>query len=104
MKGCLALSRAAVPSECGGGATTTRRRLLAATGGLAALKVPGLAAAQERNRTMEIKRAGSQPSAKGPDEYFTGTVRIDPLDSPPEPARVALVLVTFEPGTRSARR
>ena len=51
---------------------------------------------------MEIKRIGSQPSAKGPAEYFTGTVRIDPLFSPPEPARVDMALVTFEPGARTA--
>ena len=38
---------------------------------------------------MDIKRIGSQPSGKGPAEYFTGTVRLDPLHSPPEPARVA---------------
>jgi quercetin dioxygenase-like cupin family protein len=51
---------------------------------------------------MEIKRSGTQPSGKGPAEYFTGTVRIDPLNSPPEPARVAMALVTFEPGARTA--
>jgi quercetin dioxygenase-like cupin family protein len=51
---------------------------------------------------MEIKRSGSQPSGKGPAEYFTGTVRIDPLFSPPDPARVAGALVTFEPGARTA--
>lgn len=51
---------------------------------------------------MEIRRAGSQPSGKGPSDYFTGTVRIDPLFSPPEPARVAMALVTFEPGARTA--
>src|SRR3954453_14136382 len=69
---------------------------------------------------MEIKRSGSQPSGKGPADYFTGTVRIDPLNSPPEPARaprapvtfhpgappeparVAMALVTFEPGARTA--
>ncbi|WP_419757782.1 cupin domain-containing protein [Acidisoma sp.] len=51
---------------------------------------------------MEIKRAGSQPSGKGPADYFTGTVRIDPLFSPPDPARVAMALVTFEPGARTA--
>ncbi len=51
---------------------------------------------------MEIKRAGSQPSTKGPAEYFTGTVRIDPLISPPDPARVSMTLVTFEPGARTA--
>ncbi|HTB31445.1 MAG TPA: cupin domain-containing protein [Bacteroidia bacterium] len=51
---------------------------------------------------MEIKRNGSQPSSRGPAEYFTGYVRIDPLFSPPEPARVAMALVTFEPGARTA--
>jgi len=51
---------------------------------------------------MDIKRAGTQPSGKGPAEWFTGTVRIDPLFSPPDPARVAGALVTFEPGARTA--
>ena len=51
---------------------------------------------------MEIKRAGSQPSARGPEEWFTGTVRIDPLFGPPEPAWVTGALVTFEPGARTA--
>ncbi len=51
---------------------------------------------------MDIQRAGSQPSGRGPADYFTGTVRIDPLCSPPEPARVAMALVTFEPGARTA--
>lgn len=51
---------------------------------------------------MEIKRIGSQPSGKGPAEYFTGMVRIDPLFSPPNPARAVMALVTFEPGARTA--
>ena len=51
---------------------------------------------------MEIKRVGSQPSATGPSEWFTGTVRIDPLFSAPDPARVSMALVTFEPGARTA--
>ena len=51
---------------------------------------------------MEIKRSGSQPSGKGPAEYFTGAVRIDPLFSPPAPARVTAASVTFEPGARTA--
>jgi len=51
---------------------------------------------------MELKRSGSQPSGKGPDEYFTGTVRIDPLFQAPDPARVLTVSVTFEPGARTA--
>ena len=51
---------------------------------------------------MEIQRAGSEPSGKGPEEYFTGTVRVDPLFSASEPARVAGAHVTFEPGARTA--
>src|SRR5687767_864046 len=51
---------------------------------------------------MEIKRAGSQPSAKGPAEWFTGTVRIDPLFAANAPARAAGNAVTFEPGARTA--
>ena len=51
---------------------------------------------------MEIKRSGSQPSGKGPAEYFTGTVRVDPLFNPPAPARVVSASVTFEPGARTA--
>lgn len=51
---------------------------------------------------MEIRRCGSQASGKGPAEYFTGAVRVDPLFSPPEPARVAMAWVTFEPGARTA--
>src|SRR6476619_1939721 len=51
---------------------------------------------------MEIKRAGSRPSGKGPAEYFTGAVRIDPLLDAPEPARVRGAHVTFEPGARTA--
>ena len=51
---------------------------------------------------MDIKRNGSQPSGKGPDEYFTGTVRVDPLFEAPDPARVRGASVTFEPGARSA--
>src|SRR3954463_4403711 len=51
---------------------------------------------------MDIKRSGTQPSGKGPDEYFTGTVRIDPLFQAPDPARVAGASVTFEPGARTA--
>ena len=51
---------------------------------------------------MEIKRAGSQASGKGPADWFTGTVRIDPLFTAPDPAMVAGALVTFEPGARTA--
>jgi quercetin dioxygenase-like cupin family protein len=51
---------------------------------------------------MEIRRSGAQPSGKGPAEWFTGTVRIDPLFNPPDPARVSGSLVTFEPSARTA--
>jgi len=51
---------------------------------------------------MELKRSGSQPSVKGPAEWFTGDVRIDPLFTAPAPARVACAWVTFEPGARTA--
>jgi quercetin dioxygenase-like cupin family protein len=51
---------------------------------------------------MEIKRNGSQPSGKGPADWFTGTVRIDPLFAAPAPARVSGASVTFEPGARTA--
>jgi quercetin dioxygenase-like cupin family protein len=51
---------------------------------------------------MDIKRSGSQPSAKGRAEYFTGAVRIDPLFEAREPARVRGASVTFEPGARTA--
>jgi quercetin dioxygenase-like cupin family protein len=55
-----------------------------------------------KERRMEIKRVGSQPSVKGPSEWFTGTVRIDPLFAAPDPALVAGASVTFEPGARTA--
>jgi len=51
---------------------------------------------------MDIKRAGSQPSNPGPGDWFTGTVRIDPLFQPDAPARVVGASVTFEPGARTA--
>lgn len=51
---------------------------------------------------MEIKRSGSAPSRKGPAEYFTGNVRIDPLFEAPGPARARGASVTFEPGARTA--
>ncbi|MBA4054681.1 MAG: cupin domain-containing protein [Marivirga sp.] len=51
---------------------------------------------------MEIKRLGSQPSGKGPVEWFTGIVRIDPLFQPNERTRAAAATVTFEPGARTA--
>jgi quercetin dioxygenase-like cupin family protein len=87
----------------------TRRDMLAVTGSLAVLAAAGRAAAQTpavttqaRNGTMQIIRAGSQPSRKGPAEYFTGAVRVDPMFQAGDPARVSGGHVTFEPGARTA--
>ncbi len=51
---------------------------------------------------MKLTRPGTQPSAKGPADFFTGTVRIDMLNNAPAPARTSCASVTFEPGARSA--
>jgi quercetin dioxygenase-like cupin family protein len=51
---------------------------------------------------MDIKRVGTQPSSKGPADWFTGAVRIDPLFQANDPARAAGASVTFEPGARTA--
>jgi quercetin dioxygenase-like cupin family protein len=87
----------------------TRREIVAAAGSVAALAAAGAAAAQVpssslgvRNRTMQITRNGSRSSAKGPAEYFTGAVRVDPMFQAGDPARVSGGHVTFEPGARSA--
>jgi quercetin dioxygenase-like cupin family protein len=85
----------------------TRRRALAAGGGLAALAAAPQAPATNVPTTrgtprMEIKRNGSQPSGRGPAEYFTGSVRVDPLFQAPDPARASGASVTFEPGARTA--
>jgi quercetin dioxygenase-like cupin family protein len=55
-----------------------------------------------RTPKMDIKRSGSQPSTKGPAEYFTSTVRIDPMFQANDPARAVGASVTFEPGSRTA--
>src|SRR5439155_24223638 len=87
----------------------TRRRMLAATGSLAAAAVDAAAGAQQstvasqgRTGTMQITRGGSQSSRKGPAEYLTGAVSIDPLFQAPDPARAGGGCVTFEPGARTA--
>ncbi|PVM82904.1 (R)-mandelonitrile lyase [Caulobacter endophyticus] len=51
---------------------------------------------------MILKRAGSQPSQRGPADWFTGQVRLDPLHTAEAPARVSAASVTFEPGARTA--
>jgi quercetin dioxygenase-like cupin family protein len=62
----------------------------------------GAPLAQQQKFNMEIKRIGSEASVNGPAEYFTGTVRIDPLFQANAPARVVGASVTFEPGARTA--
>jgi quercetin dioxygenase-like cupin family protein len=84
-----------------------RRRFLAAGLGLAsapflARVVAGTPPSQPPEIPMEIQRIGSQPSRKGPADWFTGTVRIDPLFQAHEPARASSASVTFEPGARTA--
>jgi quercetin dioxygenase-like cupin family protein len=85
----------------------SRRCFLKTTG--AALATPAILLAQveapspqTQQVNMEIKRIGSQPSVKGPEDWFTGTVRIDPLFQPNAPARTSGASVTFEPGARTA--
>ena len=51
---------------------------------------------------MKITKAGTNPSSKGPEDYFTGTVRVDPMFTAEDPGRVAGASVTFEPGARTA--
>jgi len=71
----------------------------------ALLPVPSPAFAQptaQQEHAMHLYRSGSQPSQKGPAEWFTGSVRIDPLNTAPAPARVGVASVTFEPGARTA--
>src|SRR4051794_16702276 len=52
--------------------------------------------------SMELKRAGSRPTQKGPAEWFTGEVTIEPLNNPPEPSRIGVASVMFQPGARTA--
>ena len=58
--------------------------------------------APKQEQVMTIHRNGSRPSQKGPADWFTGTVRIDPLNTAPAPASHAAAAVTFEPGARTA--
>jgi len=84
------------------------RRTFLKTAAASALGIPAILCAQavpstqRKEANMEIKRSGSQPSTKGPADWFTGTVRIDPLFQPNAPARASGASVTFEPGARTA--
>jgi quercetin dioxygenase-like cupin family protein len=80
----------------------TRRHVMAAAGGLVAAAATRTASAAGGNDMMQITRAGSQPSRKGPAETFTGAVRVDPVFPVREPGRASAGHVTFEPGARSA--
>jgi quercetin dioxygenase-like cupin family protein len=60
------------------------------------------AVSNEDSQTITITRSGSQPSSKGSAQYFTGSVRIDPLFQAKDPSKVSGAYVTFEPGARSA--
>jgi quercetin dioxygenase-like cupin family protein len=81
----------------------TRRRILATPCGfaIAATEPAGAQTPAGRTITMTIIRNGSRPSGRGPADYFTGAVRVDPLFQAGEPARVTGALVTFEPGART---
>jgi quercetin dioxygenase-like cupin family protein len=86
----------------------TRRSVLSGAAVLlASLRSEFARAAEEndlkigRNRTMDIKRNGSRPSGKGPEAWFSGTVRVDPLFQAGDPPRVSGGQVTFEPGART---
>ena len=79
--------------------------MLAATGGLSATLAGGANAqtpTQQGSNAMKITRSGSQPSRKGPAEYFVGSVRVDSPFSTTAPARVGGATVTFDPGARTA--
>jgi hypothetical protein len=88
--------------------TYSRRQVIVATAGLAAFAATS-ANAENANAQrwisdmdMDIKRNGSRPSAKGSPDWFTGSVRLDPLFQAPDPARVGGGQVTFDPGARTA--
>ena len=107
MNNCLKDKVALVTGAACRGQMITRRGVLTC-GGAAAIITVGRAWAQtskplkELPMDLEIKRNGSRPSQKGPENWFTGTVRIDPLLQATEPARADAGQVTFEPGARTA--
>jgi quercetin dioxygenase-like cupin family protein len=74
---------------------------VAAASALAAVSPVAFARLRKEN-AMDIQRVGSQASIQGPEEWFTGSVRIDPLLGAKEPSRVGAASVTFEPGARTA--
>src|SRR4051812_19614032 len=69
---------------------------------LLALAVQPLESGGQMNTSQTVSRAGSQPASKGPDEWFTGNVHVEPLFAPKEPSQYSGAYVTFAPGARSA--
>lgn len=86
---------------CGPAGDIRRRVVLQAIASVAMLPLVGVRA-QTPGGHMEITRSGSQASAKGPADWFTGTVRIDSLFDAAPPGRAGGAIVTFEPGARTA--
>ena len=91
------------------GLELTRRHLLRLVGGVAVLVGYQPAFAQqpmqqstERRTAMKIERNGSRPSTKGPQDYFSGSVRVEPVFQVGDPMRLNAGSVTFEPGARTA--
>ena len=85
------------------------RRTFLRIAGTTALALPAMSCARvgapstkRQEFSMDIKRVGTQPSSKGPAEWFTGSVRMDPLFQANNPARAAGASVTFDPGARTA--
>jgi quercetin dioxygenase-like cupin family protein len=87
----------------------TRRSLLGVAGSVAVMATVHRSLADtmssgnpnRRKLAMDIKRNGSRPSGKGPEAWFTGSVRVDPLFQAGDPARISGGQVTFEPGART---
>jgi quercetin dioxygenase-like cupin family protein len=103
------IRRSDCTGESGEGQADMVRREFLQTAGAAALAFPAInparadaLPAKRQEFSMDIKRAGTQPSGKGPAEWFTGTVRIDPLFQANAAARAVGASVTFEPGARTA--
>lgn len=81
-----------------------RREFMLGAATLSALAAisPAAIARPRKGNTMDIQRVGSQASATGPEKWFTGSVRIDPLLNAKDPSKVGAASVTFEPGARTA--
>src|SRR5262249_40074150 len=115
-RSCTGLKKTSAPGSCLSGPTTSRksktrcRRSRSKANVIRLIFKSSWGVNESSKEEFEGKRAqlwissitGSRPSQKGPEQYFTGSVRIDPIVQAPEPSRVTAGLVTFEPGARSA--